>query len=266
MSPGSDSLSATQLVIVRRNQFATFAMLAQAFADEPNVRLVWDRRVHQRRRESTSSDPTDRRQRDRRRDRSLSWGNNDYVLLNTASSVEPRAAHSHVTATDSPAVGAGWTDFSDQVARDIEVAVKSDLAVLISGGEILSRTSLAHRIHRYGNRAACPLTVVNRETFVEVFTSSGALRHVDRSNGGTLLIEEVADLSWEQQSELVHLLERRAVEGHARTNGARDARIISATGHWLLDRIASKQFRADLFYRLNVIHLVLPMGALRAVE
>jgi hypothetical protein len=49
-----------QLVIVRRNQLATLAMLAQAFADEPGVRLMWDRRLRERRQAPTSLDPEER--------------------------------------------------------------------------------------------------------------------------------------------------------------------------------------------------------------
>jgi hypothetical protein len=77
-----------QLVIVRRNQFPKFALLAQAFADEPGVRLIWDRRLREQRRERASSNRADRRRRDRRCDPSKTWGLNDYLLLGVAESVE----------------------------------------------------------------------------------------------------------------------------------------------------------------------------------
>ena len=79
------------LVIVRRDKFATFGLLAQVFASEPNVRLVWDRRIRERRQNDASSDPTDRRRLDRRRAASTTWGSNDYVLVNVARSAAPQA-------------------------------------------------------------------------------------------------------------------------------------------------------------------------------
>jgi len=48
------------------------------------------------------------------------------------------------------------------------------------------------------------------------------------------------------------------MNGRGAMTGSRSTRLISGTSHWLMDRVASKQFREDLFYRLNVIHLVLP--------
>jgi DNA-binding NtrC family response regulator len=264
---------AQQLVIVRRNQFAKFALLAQAFADEPSVRLIWDRRLRERRGEHAASDPERRRRRDRRCDLSKTWGHNDYLLLGVAARVESDTAQTEAIATRDANTDES-TRVSDAVGLDIEVAVRSDLQVLISGGDALSRKSLAYRIHRRSDRADRPLIVVERDAFIEFLDAfhtevpfQSRISGTDSPHapwgrsieGGTLLIEEVTDLSWEQQSELMLFLDRRAVQqdGH-RGHGFRDPRIISGTSYWLLDRIASKEFRADLFYRLNAIHLVLP--------
>src|SRR5258705_13301651 len=72
-----------RLVIVRRNEFATFARLAQTFANEPNVRLVWDRRIRDRR-QSSESPAGERRHRDRRENPTTTWGPHDYLLLTLA--------------------------------------------------------------------------------------------------------------------------------------------------------------------------------------
>jgi CRP/FNR family cyclic AMP-dependent transcriptional regulator len=80
-----------QLVIVQRNQFPKFALLEQAFADEPGVRLIWDRRLREQRRECASSSSEDRRRRDRRSDRSKTWGCNDHLLLGGAERVDADA-------------------------------------------------------------------------------------------------------------------------------------------------------------------------------
>src|SRR6266852_974548 len=121
-----------QVVIIRRNQFATFARLAQAFADEPDVRLVWDRRIRERRKASTTPNGDKRRSGNRRRDPSLAWGTNDYLLLTLpepASLARPltNPVAAHETAPEHRrAIG--------DMRRDIELAARSDLSVLISGG------------------------------------------------------------------------------------------------------------------------------------
>ena len=123
--------------------------------------------------------------------------------------------------------------------------------------------ALAHEIHRRSDRRDRPLVVVDREAFVDRAVVSGTdlpdAACSEWMSAGTILIEEVADLSWEQQSQLSLLLERRTLQRpDHRVDGSRDARLISATGHQLFDCVTSKQFRADLFYRLNLIYLVLP--------
>lgn len=259
-----------RLVIVRRNEFGTFAAMAEAFADEPNVRLIWDRRVRERRWETEPSTPEDRRRGDRRRDPAMTWGNHSYLLLSIADSVEARPPEPIDTGARADAYEGAGARTSEEVRLDIEAAARSDLAVLISGGDAVSRRSLAHRIHRRSDRAGQPLLVVDREAFFDVFVVEGDLScatRADAVNAGTLLIEEVADLTWDQQSDLALFLEQPAVPAGERHHvAARRARIISGTSHWLLDRVASKQFRADLFYRLNAIHLVMLSGALRTIK
>ena len=246
------------IVIVRRDKFATFGLLAQAFANEPHVRLVWDRRMRERRHDAASSDPTDRRRRDRRRTPTTAWGSHDYMLVNVGASVVPETAQ---TETVAPADIARRAGNSEEIRLDIEAAVKSNLTVLISGGEVVSRKSLAHRIHRQGTRHDRPFIVVDRDAFFDISAPGIDSPHAaptEWTNAGTILIEEVADLSWDQQSQLSRILESRAVQGwDHRANLSLDARIISGTSHQLLERVESRQFRADLFYRLNIVHIML---------
>jgi hypothetical protein len=71
------------VVIVRRGEFSTFALLSRAFADDAAVRLVWDRRVDDRR-EIVACGVADTRQPDRRRPPLTSWGHQHFMLVNTA--------------------------------------------------------------------------------------------------------------------------------------------------------------------------------------
>lgn len=67
-------------MIVQRSKFATFELLARAFADDPAVRVIWDRRVRDRR-EAASSVPEDRRRRDRRGNPRSSWDHPAYLVV-----------------------------------------------------------------------------------------------------------------------------------------------------------------------------------------
>jgi len=248
-----------RLVIVRRNEFATFARLAQTFANEPNVRLVWDRRIRDRRQNSLPQDG-ERRRRDRRANPTTTWGPDDYLLLTIA---QPETPGENGTPS---ATAEQRTAISEELRRDVDAASASDLSVLISGGEPVTRKTLAHRIHRQSCTAEGRFVIVEPDTFAEMFAAAAdgprtpAVRPLAP---GTLLIEEVADWDHTQQTQLMRFLEWMNLQGGAgaTARGARATRLISGTSHWLLDRVAARQFREDLFYRLNVIHLVLPTPA-----
>ena len=261
-----------QLVIVRRSQFAAFGLLSQAFAGESDVRLIWDRRVQDRRGQPASQRIGERRSRDRRRDPSSSWGDRHcMVITRRADGVMIDVQQQWVTSARAlTAVRMAGHD----VQQDLEAAARSDLNVLITGGDPDSRELLARRIHGDSDRRDGPFVILDRRAAAEMFGKPATQlpcecleSDVDqcdagpkhRGLGGTFLIEEVGDLSWDQQTGLLFHLERRA--GVTRAGAAGDPRIITASSYWLFDRIASTEFRSDLFYRLNLIHVVLPLGA-----
>jgi len=126
-----------QLVIVQRDQFPKFALLAQAFADEPGVRLIWDRRLREQRCERASSSPEDRRRRDRRCDSSKTWSHNDHLLLGVAERVEPATAQSETIAI-SDASADGNARINEEIGLDIDVAVRTFAECFASAG--LTRT------------------------------------------------------------------------------------------------------------------------------
>jgi transcriptional regulator of acetoin/glycerol metabolism len=270
---------AMQLVIVRRSQFAAFGNLSRAFAAEPNVRLIWDRRVQNRRRRAAPPAAGERRRQEHRRDPSAGWDDRDYLVIGAMTdgvSLDPPRP----SLTSARALTAARKARED-VRQDLEAAGRSDVNVLITGGDSISRRSLARQIHQGSDRRDGPFVVIDRPVAGRLFGGSG-LERAGRGPGGeapqrgpsskrpvlgTLLIEEVADLSWAQQTELLLFLERRASRRtRAETAVTHDPRLIAATSDWLPDRIASSQFRDDLFYRLNLIHFVLPADTVTSLE
>lgn len=70
-----------QLAIVQRGKFATFELLTRTLADDPGTRVIWDRRLRDRRK-TTAAPDVDRRRSERRGDPSVSWDDCQYVILN----------------------------------------------------------------------------------------------------------------------------------------------------------------------------------------
>jgi len=76
-------------VIVQRGRFATFDFVSRAFAEDPAVRTIWDRRVRDRR-QTASAVPSDRRQRDRRAS-ATTWGQHQYIVVNATDDQQTEA-------------------------------------------------------------------------------------------------------------------------------------------------------------------------------
>ena len=140
---------------------------------------------------------------------------------------------------------------------DIECALSSDANVLIAGGDATSRTAMARLIHRRSKRRRGSLVVLSDTYSTDRWAADPAEKVLaPETPGRTLFIEELTALDGQTQEELLQLLDT----GTARWNDgttARRTRVISATAHNVLERLASKPFNTRLFYRLNVIHITL---------
>ncbi len=159
--------------------------------------------------------------------------------------------------------------------EDLEFAARSDAKVLITGESGVGKEVVARLIHQRSGRrnaslvtincAGLPDTLLESELFGHVRGSfTGAYRDrpglLEMANAGTVFMDEVGEMSLRMQALLLRFLESGEVQrvGADRTQSRVDVRVIAATNRNLVERIAEKEFREDLYYRLNVIHLLIP--------
>ena len=252
-------------MVVRRDRFEAFAVLAQAYAGEPGVRLVWDRRRRERRSSAAAATTDDRRRRDRRATAALAV--NDYLVFTRERLREPGAmAFVHQTELTSAAFR---PLAADSVRIEIDAAAESDLPVLVTGGDSISRLALARRVHDRSGRTNQRFRAIDYRTFIELCERwiGGGDADLGGLAGGSVMIEEVAHWTLEEQARFACCLER--VSRARNTGGAavRPAplRLITASDCELLQLVEAERFRDDLFYRLNMVHLVLPSGIARVM-
>jgi two-component system nitrogen regulation response regulator GlnG len=160
------------------------------------------------------------------------------------------------------------------VYRMITRVLRNDLTVLITGESGTGKELVAEAIHELGHRrtgpfvavntAAIPADLVESELFGHekgAFTGAiaQAIGKFEQANGGTLFLDEIGDMPGEAQTRLLRALQ----SGRIRRVGGRqeiavNVRIIAATNRDLEPMIAAGTFREDLFYRLNVVPIMLP--------
>jgi Response regulator containing CheY-like receiver, AAA-type ATPase, and DNA-binding domains len=154
------------------------------------------------------------------------------------------------------------------------VAAATSATVLLSGENGTGKEMLARAVHQESPRASGPFVAVScaalPETLIEselfghekgAFTSATQSRkgRFELADGGTLLLDEVGDLSPGVQVKLLRVLQERSFErvGGSKTLSV-DIRLIAATNRDLEKEVEDGRFRQDLFFRLNVVPLSLP--------
>jgi DNA-binding NtrC family response regulator len=168
----------------------------------------------------------------------------------------------------------GESDAIKRVLADVSRVARSDATILIRGESGTGKELVARAVHFASARAAGPFLAVNctslPETLLEselfghergAFTGATA-RHMGRfelADRGTIFLDEIGDISPTIQVKLLRVLETHAFQ---RIGGERDIkvdiRILTATNRNLESKVKDGSFREDLFYRLNVIPIVIP--------
>ena len=162
-----------------------------------------------------------------------------------------------------------------EVKRQARRVAQTDSTVLLLGETGTGKELLAHGIHAASLRAAKPFIGINiaavPETLLEAEffgVAPGAYTGAERkgrdgkfklADGGTLLLDEIGDMPLGLQSKLLRVLQEQEVEplGSNQVQHV-DVRIIAATSRDLPAMVAAGTFRADLYYRLNVLPIRLP--------
>ena len=169
---------------------------------------------------------------------------------------------------------AGTSIAIQQVRSLIEKVARSMAPVLVQGESGTGKELVARAIHEVSVRAAMPFVAVNCGAIPEALLEAeffgyrkGAFTgaHEDRSGffqaaqGGTLFLDEIGDLPLSMQSKLLRVIQERAVRPiGAMAESPVNVRILSATHRDLGAEVTAGRFRQDLYYRLNVIQIVVP--------
>jgi len=175
------------------------------------------------------------------------------------------------------------TEFNGIIGKDpkmqviyklIEDIAPTDATVLIEGESGTGKELVARAIHERSPRSEEPFIVINCSAYPATLLESelfghekgaftGAIRQragrFEQANGGTVFLDEIGEIPPSAQIKLLRVLQTQKFErlGGEKTLGV-DVRILAATNKDLLQEVKNGQFREDLFYRLNVIPIVLP--------
>jgi transcriptional regulator with GAF, ATPase, and Fis domain len=156
----------------------------------------------------------------------------------------------------------------------VKKVAQSDSTVLIRGESGTGKERIARLIHYLSNRGRKPMQSINCAAFPETLLESELFGHekgsftgaqnthigiVESASGSTLFLDEVGDMSLSTQAKLLRVLQERQIR---RVGGTKtipvDIRIIAATNKNLEEAIKQGTFRDDLFYRLNIIPIIIP--------
>jgi DNA-binding NtrC family response regulator len=162
----------------------------------------------------------------------------------------------------------------DQLRELIRKVARTQATVLIQGESGTGKELVARAIYRQSPRASAPFIKVNcaaiPENLIEseffghekgAFTGAISKREgrFELAHGGTILLDEISEISPQVQAKLLRVLQERELE---RVGGSRpikvDVRVIATTNRKLEESVERKEFRQDLFFRLNVVPMLVP--------
>jgi DNA-binding NtrC family response regulator len=162
-----------------------------------------------------------------------------------------------------------------QINEDALWAARSDAKVLLTGESGVGKEVVARLIHERSSRCRQPLVTINCAGVPDTLLASELFGHMrgsftdahrdragwlEQAHRGTIFFDEVGEMSLQMQAALLRFLESGEIQrvGSEARPSKVDVRVVCATNRNLLERVQSGDFREDLYYRLNVIHIAIP--------
>ena len=168
----------------------------------------------------------------------------------------------------------GSSEALEHIRRMIEKVAPTDARVLITGPNGSGKELVARSLHQQSLRSSMPYIEVNCAAIPSELIESELFGHekgsftsaikqhkgkFEQADGGTLLLDEVGDMSLPAQAKVLRVLQEKKL---SRVGSDKDfevnVRVIAATNKNLQEEIAKGNFREDLYYRLNAIHIKVP--------
>ena len=161
----------------------------------------------------------------------------------------------------------GKSSQSQTVQRHVELIAPADMSVVIHGETGTGKEFVAQSIHRLSSRAAKPFIAIDCGALPKELAGSELFGHIKGSftgavsdkqgsfeiaNGGTIFLDEIGNLSYENQVKLLRVIQERKIKRIGATKDTPiDVRIIAATNENLTKSVKEGRFREDLYHRLN---------------
>src|SRR5215475_2534662 len=168
----------------------------------------------------------------------------------------------------------GRSEPMQQVFKLIGQLAGTDATALITGESGTGKELVARAIYHHGNRSQQPFLAVNCAAIPEQLLESELFGHergaftgatnqrigkFEQCNRGTIFLDEIGDMTPLTQAKILRVLQEQSFERVGGSETIRtDVRVIAATNKPLEQAVATRQFREDLFYRLNVVRIHLP--------
>jgi transcriptional regulator with GAF, ATPase, and Fis domain len=184
-----------------------------------------------------------------------------------------------------PSAGSALIGVSGAIARvrtAVETAARAPFRVLIEGESGCGKELVAREIHRLGPRRSRAFCAINCAALTDDLCEAELFGHArgaytgaigeraglfEEADGGTLFLDEVSELSPRAQAKLLRALQEGEIRRLGETRPRRvDVRLIAATNRPLAEAVDAGAFRADLRYRLDVIHITVPALRERAED
>ena len=203
------------------------------------------------------------------------WDNEKLIEILKAAYAD-RSKEAREASASAPAVKMLWGNGQAMTAirRTVEKISLTDASVLITGENGTGKDVLASEIHRRSDRALKPMVCVDAGALTETLFESELFGHVkgaftdahtdhigkfEQADGGTLFLDEIGNIPLHLQAKLLRAIQNRSI---VRVGGTEsipiDIRLICATNKNLEQMVKDGEFREDLYYRINTMHLHLP--------